>query len=218
MAISVRSKFASWLLPATLFLFVFVPAQKPGAGPPAKPRPVVFAILEQGTRIEPICVVIDGSLVEPAGDEVLVGQDMASLYYKPKTSYPIIFGGAASGSVSVVKSNIGQECGGNSATTVAKLGKAKLTGMVMAIATDLRPAKAAETFRRRPTAAERTAIEEIVRKEFEENGASAAAVKSLRYHNLTAVDLDADDLPEFIGSYWIAPSATERRLLFFIAD
>ena len=61
-------------------------------------------------------------------------------------------------------------------------------------------------------------LEEKVRKEFKENGASAASVKSLRYHNLTAVDLDADDLPEFIGSYWIASSTTERRLLFFIAD
>ena len=66
--------------------------------------------------------------------------------------------------------------------------------------------------------AERADIEKLVRDEFAKKGASAVATKTLRYHNLTAVDVDNDGVAEFLGSYWIAPTADERRLLFFITN
>jgi hypothetical protein len=76
----------------------------------------------------------------------------------------------------------------------------------------------AVSYRRRPTPAERAEIEKLVRREFTKNGASAAAVKSLSFHNVTAVDIEGDAGADFVGSYWISPKATERRLLFFIAE
>ena len=63
-----------------------------------------------------------------------------------------------------------------------------------------------------------TEIEILVRKEFKKNGAGDAAVKTLRFHNFTALDFDSDGTPEFVGSYWIAPTPAERRRLFFIAE
>jgi hypothetical protein len=80
------------------------------------------------------------------------------------------------------------------------------------------PRKEATTFRRAPAPSEKAEIEILVRKEFKKNGAGDALVKTLRFHNFTALDINGDGTPEFVGSYWIAPTAAERRRLFFIAE
>src|SRR5690242_8345575 len=40
----------------------------------------------------------------------------------------------------------------------------------------------------------------------------------LRFQNLTALDVDNDGKPEFVGSYWVEIDKLTRGLLFFIAQ
>ena len=87
----------------------------------------------------------------------------------------------------------------------------------MALATNI-AVKKTPSVRRLPTADERAAIEELVRAEFKKHKVSASAIRQLRYHNLTAVDTDRNGTAELIGSFWVAPSIKNRRLLFFVAE
>jgi hypothetical protein len=90
--------------------------------------------------------------------------------------------------------------------------------MVMGLATNAAVSKSASGVRRLPTAAERAEIESLVRAEFTKQGVSPNAVKNLKYHNLTALDIDNDGKAELVGTFWAENSANERNLLFFIAD
>ncbi|MEO6333872.1 MAG: hypothetical protein ABIO91_02725 [Pyrinomonadaceae bacterium] len=209
-----------WLIVAAFLFSTSLFAQKPSPRPKprAAPKSVVFAVLDGGKRVEPIASIDGGKLAALDLGEGVPAKLFAGAYYKPKSEYALIFGGAADGNVSIVKSNIGTECGGSSADTIFKTMKAKLSGHVMALAMNAKLNASATGFRRKPSIEERGRIEKLVAAEFTKQGASALAVKTLRYHNLTAVDVEDDDLPEFVGSYWIAPTAAERRLLFFIAE
>lgn len=206
-----------WLMIGALFLASSSVAQKPAAKPKAIARPIVFAVLQGGKRVEPIGAIAAGKLVEPAAEEA-EAKAFAASHYKTGSSYSLVFGGAADGKLAILKSNIGTECGGMSAETSATPLKAKITGLVMALATNAKIGSAAPGYRRKPTAVERAEIEKLVRAEFAKNGVSEAALKNLRYQNLTALDVDGDNVAEFVGSYWIAPSQDQRRLLFFIAE
>ena len=178
---------------------------------------VVFAVLNGGKSLEPIVSVENGKLVENQGDENGSWEDFVKTNYKPKTTYNLIFGGSPSGKVTVNKADAKAECSANIAETTAQTTKAKLGGMVMALATNA-PTKKTNGVRRAPTAAERAEIEKLVRAEFTKQKHSAATLKTLRSHNLTALDIDGDGKAEFVGTYWVTPSKTTRGTLFFIAE
>ncbi len=188
--------------------------------PAAKPKPIIFAVLNDGQMLEPIAAIEKGKLV------VLVGGDsepkplinFVNTYYKPQATYNLIFGGAAVGKVTIKSSSPKSDCGKNMATVMTQSAKAKLKGMVMGLATNETKLKAAKGVRRLPTAAERSEIESLVRAEFAKQNVSATALKKLRYYNLTALDVDDDGEAEMVGSFWVESSAKERNLLFFIAD
>ena len=190
------------------------------AKPTAKTKSIVFAVIDNGERIEPIGEIDKGKLVQTAGgdsDE----KDLLSFsqnFYKSKTIYNLIFGGAKNGTVTVVSSNPKAECGKSAATVTTQSAKAKLKGSVMGLATNEAATKTASGLRRLPTAAERAEIESLVRAEFLKQGLSANTVKNLKYHNLTALDVDNDGKAEMVGTFWAENSAKERNLLFFIAD
>ncbi|CAN5719334.1 hypothetical protein BH24ACI2_BH24ACI2_09240 [soil metagenome] len=185
-----------------------------------KPKPIIFAVIGNGGRIEPIGAIDKGKLVETIGGD---GEAKSLLsfsqnYYKPKTTYNLIFGGAKNGTVTIVNSNPKSDCGKNAATVTTQSAKAKLKGLVMGLATNKTPVKPVSGLRRLPTATERAEIETLVRAEFTKQGVSENAVKNLKYHNLTALDVDNDGKAEMVGSFWAENSAKERNLLFFIAD
>jgi hypothetical protein len=183
-----------------------------------KSKPIIFAVLNDGTRIEPIAEVDKGKLIETVGgdaEESLLNT-FAANYYKSKTNYRLIFGGADAGTVSIKSFNTTSDCGKNAAETIFKSTKAKLKGSVMALATDVE--SKGSGLRRMPTAAERAGLEKLVRAEFAKQKLSPKVLKTLRYQNLTALDVDNDKNIEFVGSYWVAPSATTRAMLFFIAE
>lgn len=202
---------------ATVF---FVPAflsQNTRPKPAAKaPKPIIFAVLNDGTTLEPIAYVNKGKL-EPSvngSDASRIVTAFNRLYYKPQTNYRLVFGTADAGSVTVKSSNAKADCSKNMAKSVTVSPLTPLKGLVMGLATNAPIKSNAKSFRRKPTAAEKDEIETLVRAEFTKQKLTP---KVLRYHNLTALDLENDGKPEFVGSYWVEVDRLTRALLFFIA-
>ena len=211
------------LLAVICFSVTAIFAQKKVGGKtetPAKQDKIIFAVSDGGTRIEPIAFIESGHLVNAVGGDAGPAElkSFANLYYAPATKYDLIFGGVSDGKVEVKSSNPESDCGKNIADVTVQAGKAKLKGQIMALATNSLPKTAASGVRRPPTTAEKAEIEKLVRAEFTKQKVSAAAQKVLHFQNLTAVDADKDGKIEIIGSYYANTSATERALLFFIAD
>jgi hypothetical protein len=186
----------------------------------SKQKTIIFAVLTDGERIEPIAEIDKGKLIETmnGGGEEKSLLSFSQKYYKPKTTYNLIFGGAKNGMVTVQSSNPRSDCGKNAATVTTNSSRAKLKGLVMGLATNDSAVKTSSGIRRLPTPAERAEIESLVRAEFVKQGVSANAAKDQKYHNLTALDVDNDGKAEMVGSFWAENSANERNLLFFIAE
>lgn len=183
-------------------------------------KPIIFAVLNDGKWFEPIAFVEKGKLNPPvSGDS---GSKVVELfnktYYKPKSKYRLIFGGANAGIATVISSDAKSDCSANMAQVSVASTKTKLGGFVMGLATDALTKKIGSGVRRKPSAAERTEIESLVRAEFVNQKVSETAAKNLRYHNLTALDVDKDKKADFVGSYWVETGVAERALLFFIAE
>jgi hypothetical protein len=195
-------------------------AQAPAQKRTAPATAVVFAVLYNGGTLEPIAYIDGGRLVAAIDG----GSDPADLkafhtrYYKRAAKYPLIFGGANAGTVAVKSSDPASECAKHTADVAVTSSKAKINGNVMGLATDLAIKKPGTGVRRMPTPKERAEIEDLVRAEFRRQKVSAAAVKNLKYQNLTAIDVDSDGTAEMVGSFWVEPAAKTRALLFFIAE
>jgi hypothetical protein len=181
-------------------------------------KQIIFAVLNDGRALEPIAQVEKGKIVELESGEENGWKDFTKIYYKPKTAYNLIFGGVANGKVTVVKSAPESDCAQNMAEATTVSPKARLKGLVMALATDVTVKKGVLGTRRTPLIAERLEIEKLVREELTKQKVSAANLKGLRYHNLTALDVNNDKAVEFVGSYWLPTTKTERAMLFFIAE
>ena len=196
-----------------------VAAQKKRPATQQKAKTVVFAVLNEGSVIEPIGLIDKGELVATSGGDDAAAKlsIFSKTYYKPKTVYKLVFGGVDAGTVTVKSNDPKSDCGKNMAQVSFVSPKAKLKENVMGLATNA-AVKKGTGVRRLPTATERTEIESLVRAEFIKNKVSASVAKNLKYHNLTALDVDADGKAEMVGSFWVEPSATERAMLFFIAD
>ncbi len=194
-------------------------AQKRQTAPPKSPT-VIFAVTNAGKTIEPIAVIENGELKdasESAGSEEAAAT-FSKNYYKLKTTYDLIFGAAANGTVTIKSSNPKAECSKNLADITTVSSKAKMSQWVMGLAVSPKALKNGSGVRRMPTAAERAEIESLVRAEFVKQKVSAKAAKLLKYYNLTALDADNDGKAEMVGSYYVDSSAKEKNMLFFIAE
>lgn len=203
---------AIFLAASSLPLF----AQK--KNPPAKPpKPIIFAVLNDGQTLEPVAYINGKRLENPVGGDSDQGIIIAfsKVYYKVGASYRFIFGGAGSGSVVVKRSNAANECSKNTAEVSVSSPKVIPKGFVMGLATNAVIKNKSAGVRRRPTAAERSEIESLVRKEYAKHKLTATVLKS---QNLTAIDVNNDGKAELVGSYWIEVDKMTRDLLFFIAD
>lgn len=186
----------------------------------APPKPIIFAILNDGQTLEPIAQIEKGKLIETVngGSEPKEVINFNNTFYKPNIKYGLIFGGKLNGTVTVKSSDAKSDCGKNLATVTTESAKAKLKGFVMGLATDAKTQPSALGLRRLPTYAERNEIELLVRAEFARQNVAAEALKNLHYYNLTALDVDNDGKAEMVGSFWVESSVKERNLLFFIAE
>jgi len=208
----------SILIVMTLVSLIAAQRKRPPAK--AKPKPVIFAVLDDGQTLEPIAAIEKGELVASVGGdgESKSLTSFVSTYYKPQTTYNLIFGGTMNGKVVVKSSSPNSDCGKNLAVVTTQSAKAKLKGLVMGLATNEATLKSAKGVRRLPTAAERSEIESLVRAEFGKQNVTANVLKKLQYYNLTALDVNDDGEAEMVGSFWVESSAKERNLLFFIAE
>ncbi len=203
-----------------LIVAVVFPQKRAKTKLAAKPNLMIFAVLNDGQTLEPIGEINKGELIATAGGdgEPTILMPFVNTYYKPNATYNLIFGGQINGKVIVKNSNTKTDCAKNLATVTTASAKAKLKGLVMGLATNETALKSASGVRRLPTAVERSEIESLVRAEFIKQGIAANVVKDLKYHNLTAIDVDNDGKIEMVGSFWVDSSAKEKNLLFFIAD
>lgn len=213
-----KNKIAKSLVFLLILSFSILPAAAQKKRPPvkAKAAPVLFAVINDGATIEPFAYVEKGKLIAAATGEP-DSKVFAKSYYQSKPVYRLIFGGADDGAATVKSFDPNAECSKYMAQITATPVKAKLKGMVMALATDA-PVKKTTGVRRLPTAAERAEIESLVRREFIKQTKNDNVSRNLKYHNLTALDVDGDGKAEMVGSFWIEPAPDERDLLFFIAD
>jgi len=184
---------------------------------PQAAKAVIFAVINDGKTVSPVAVVAGGKLSEPAGggDDAAKIAAFAKSYYKPKSSYRLIFGGADAGTVRIASFDPKAECARNTASISVDSTKVKPKGFVMALATNVPSVSKNGAFRRRPTEAEKAEVEALVRREYEKNKLTP---KTLHYQNLTAIDTNGDGVAELVGSYWVEVDRLSRALLFFIAE
>ena len=188
--------------------------------PASKPAPIIFAVLNDGAVVEPIAYLEDKKLEATidGGQDVPVLARFHKLYFKPKSTYQLIFGGASAGTVTIKSSDLSAECVRHTAQATVASTKTRLKGNVMALATSSSIKAVGSGTRRLPTAAERGEIESLVRAEFGKQKIAASVLRKLKYQNLTAIDVDNDDVVEFVGTYWVEPTLKSRALIFFIAE
>jgi len=194
-------------------------AQRRPAAKPAKT--VIFAVLNDGKAIEPIGYIGAKGVMTPAIDGASEGAVLTAFhktYFSKGKMFPLIFGGKVSGNVTVTSSDPRGECVNFLGNVSTKTTRTALKGNIMALATNAKILKPGSGIRRLPTPAERAEIETLVREAFTAKSISAEVVKNLKYHNLTALDINNDGQSEMVGSFWVEPSATEREVLFFVAE
>ncbi len=194
-------------------------AQAAKPKPASKELPVIFAVLNDGKVVEPIGYIDKGKLahaVDGSSDAAKLAA-FNRLFYKPAATYRLIFGGADAGTVTIKSSDPKAECTANTAQVTFTSTKARLKGNVMGLATNAATSTKGSGVRRLPTAAERSEIEVLVRAELITQKVAQSAAKDLKYHNLTALDVDGDGTAELVGTFWVDTGATSRALLFFIA-
>jgi hypothetical protein len=207
------------LVAACTLAVTLVSAQTAKPKPGSKALPVVFAVLNDGKIVEPIGYLEKGKLA-PTVDGASEAPKLAAFnrqYYKPATTYRLIFGGADAGTITIKSSDPKAECIANTAQVTFASTRAKLKGNVMGLATNAAASAKASGVRRLPTVAERTEIEVLVRAELAKQKVAESAAKDLKYHNLTSLDVDNDGTIEQVGTFWVDTGTTSRALLFFIA-
>ncbi|MDI1240373.1 MAG: hypothetical protein PSX80_00455 [bacterium] len=191
-------------------------AQRRPAAAPVKT--VIFAVLNDGKAIEPIGYIGAKGSMTPAIDGASEAPLLTAFhrtYFAKGKMFPLIFGGKVAGNVTVASSDPRGECVNYLANVATKTTRSALKGNIMALATNAKIAKPGSGIRRLPTPAERAEIETLVRETLIKNAISSDIAK---YHNLTALDVNNDGQADMVGSFWVEPSATEREVLFFIAE
>src|SRR5215207_7528604 len=155
-------------------------------------KPIIFAVLNDGTTLEPIGYLVDKKIedaIDGGGEPDVLGL-FHRRYFKPRTSYQLVFGGANAGLAAVKSSDPNEECARHTAKAMVSSTRAKLKGNVMALAVSSSLKLPGDGTRRTPTPAERTGIESLVRAELVKNKVAPAVARKLRYQNLTAIDVD----------------------------
>ena len=120
----------------------------------AAPRPVIFAVLNNGSTLEPIGYVNKNKLSEPVNgsDADNLISAFSKTYYKPATVYRLIWGGSNAGTVKVKKSNAKTECAKNTAEATTSSAKVNLKGLVMGLATNATSKSTSASSRSKPAA------------------------------------------------------------------
>jgi hypothetical protein len=197
-------------------------AKSPARGKkPAAVGATLFVVAQNrgGAHIEPLVGIIEGRYLEPPSAESDQFAAFASRYYKVGQKYRLLFGGGEAGSATVkAKPEQDSECA-RAFATVELQGPARVNGLVMGVATNSETLGNHPGSRRFPTAAERSAVNDLAARLFRQKGVSAAAVQDLKTINMTATDLRGDGKWEIIASFTARTKARVEAVhhLFLIA-
>jgi hypothetical protein len=207
----------TWLV---LALTACTVAQQPPALPTTKDATTpVFELEEsdrgEGITIDPI-LLLKGKQILPVPYPCEAGPALTQFtdeYLKPGTSYTVVFGGAASGTVTI------KSPPPNSSDTLVRLNSAvPIHGLTMALA--IRPSKVTDrkSARRDPTPAERKHAEELAKMILTDNGVNASIVARLRVDQVAVVEF-VPGVPEIVASVAVETEDESgmQESLFFTA-
>jgi hypothetical protein len=166
----------------------------------------VVAQDRNNNHIEPLVGIIEGRYLEPPSAESEQFAAFASRYYRVGQKYRLLFGGGDAGAATV-KARPGKDsdCARALAGVELQTG-ARISGLVMGLATNSETLGRRPTARRFPTAAERAAINDLAGRVFRQKGV-AAAVQDMKTINMTATDLNGDGKWEIIASFIVRTRA-----------
>jgi hypothetical protein len=221
-----QKAWAAALVTALLLLAQPTPrasASAPQGSTTTRQESVVFLVTkddEQDAQVEPVAVIDGrGALSEPDSGTAADGALSAFLahHYQAGAKYRLIFGGAEAGTLTI-RAATPAECSPNAASADINSASAKLGGNVLALATDGSHAPRAQTSRRAPTAAERSAAFRLVNNFLVGKRVRATVIeRGTKTLNLTATDLDGDGREELVGSYVVKVGPKVRDTLFLVA-
>ncbi len=212
-------------LPILLALFLIASESERAQDNEKKPtnaKTVIFAVSgSDQIRIDPIVILDRGRYLQPPDG---VDQDgerfhdtpassmFAADYYRSGRTYNLLFGGGRSGAATVI-GRTSRACI-SLAASVRLETSIKVGGWVMALAANSDSLGFAESSRRALSPDERSAVLELARRTYSRRGVPASLTKSITVTNLTAVDLERDGRPEFVGSFRI--ERNEKAYLLFL--
>jgi hypothetical protein len=172
-----------------------------------------------GSHIEPLVGLIEGRYLEPPAAESEQFSAFASRYYRTGQKYRVLFGGGDAGTATVrAKADKDSECARGQAS-VELQSSARISGLVMGLATNSETMGRHPISRRFPTQAERTAVIDLAGRVFRQKGVSAAAVQDMKTINMTATDLNGDGKWEIVASFTVRTHARTAAVhhLFLVA-
>lgn len=177
--------------------------------PQPKPRPgssagaALFVVTQDrsGGHVEPLVGVIEGRYIEPPSGASENFEQFASRYYRAGQKYRLLFGGGEAGAVTL-KGWPGKasDCGRSRANVELET-TARISGLVMGIATNSDSLGRKTSSRRFPSAKERSAVSEMAQKIFRQKGVPASSLESMKTINMTATDINGDGKMEIVASF-----------------
>lgn len=167
-------------------------------------------------NLDAVVIVERGKLGQPYPEYDEAAQTrFAKEFFDVGHQYRLTFGGGDAGTATISKWDKG--CNNIHATVSVKT-SAKISDVVMALATNSETLGRKPSMRRAPTAAERTSVLMVVKQLYRSKGTPQSLVRQMTTTNLTATDLDGDGKFELVGSFVIATPNKFRRDLFLIAQ
>ena len=167
-----RDSFVSKFTALTAVLFTAVSlvyGQRTAPAKTAAPKPIIFAVLNDGISLEPIALVEKNELKATVNgsDELSLVQAFNKEFYAPKQSYRVIFGGTNAGTITVNSSDATAECTKNIANITTTSTRVTPKGHLYALATNITVPKSSSGTRRMPTWPERNELDVLIRAEFQ---------------------------------------------------
>lgn len=221
--VSSRARALAQLLLVSLLLAASPAAQTARQQATRGQGTLLFVVTGEGEgnekTMDALVLIEGGRYREPTGGDPQ-GRDLtpfANAYLRAGQKYRLLFGGGEAGSVTVRKSQ--QGCNNIHADVDVET-QAKLSGRVMALATNSQSLGRKPVSRRAPTDAERASVMELVKSIYRRKGTTVSLLRQLETRNLTATDLDGDGTFEIVGSFRLGPKNGDkgmRRDLFLIA-
>jgi hypothetical protein len=173
-------------------------------------------------RLEAIALIDNGQFKTPAGVNNKDGVAFIKKYLPVGKEFFVVFGGGAAGTIKLTENGLG--CNGRiyaiGPFNPGALGISRIRGQVHGLAINSDRVARSEIWRRAPSAAERLAAVDLAKSVFASQGLTRAQLAKMETVNLTAIDVDADNRAELVGTFMLRSPDPNRspRYVFLIAE